>query len=290
MSRTREEWRLAVESELPAPERYADRNRVITARYAGWYLEHPQIFKWAGMASFASRQVGLAILAAELMTAPERSEADALLLSLHRFGADWLLLADFEEIRQGNNNIYRDIAWAHAAYIDGGMEELSACASETDDAKLLAGFGLIDRGRELLRRDEHDGEGERLVWEGNLYLLRHEQIDVLQPVFDRLSPAGRIMASFGSELDFSGSLLPDSRCRASFSSFHGYFETLAGLKSVTNPTDRWQWVEKSVIPAWQSADRKMRLEWSGRSELVSMAAGSQGVVQRLSAFISTFGK
>jgi hypothetical protein len=291
MVRTREEWRQAVESELPAPERYADRNRVITARYAGWYLEHPHIFKWAGMASFASRQVGVAILMAELLTRPERIEADALLLSLHRFGADRLLLADFEEIRQGNNNIYRDIAWAHAAYIAGGIDELMACASETDDANLIAGFGMIDRGRELLRRNEndHDHEGERLVWEGNIFLLRHEQINVLQPVFDRLSPAGRLMASFGSELDFSGTKLSDFRCRASFSSFHGYFETLAGLKSVTNPADRWQWVEKSVIPAWQSADREAKLEWSARSELMAMAAGQQGIVQRLSALISAFG-
>lgn len=290
MVRTREEWRQAVESELPAPERYADRNRVITARYAGWYLEHPHIFKWAGMASFASRQVGLAILMAELMSAPERAEADELLLSLHRFGADRLLLADFEEIRQGNNNIYRDIAWAHAAYIAGGMEELMACASETDDAKLITGFGMIDRGRELLLRDEHDEEGERLVWEGNIFLLRHEQVDVLQPVFDRLSPAGRLMASFGSELDFSGTMLPDLRCRASFSTFHGYFETLAGLKSVTNPADRWHWVEKSVLPAWQSADKQMKVEWSGKNELIAMATGQQGIVQRLSAFVSAFGK
>jgi hypothetical protein len=289
MSRTRESWRQELEAELPAPEQYADRNRVITARYAAWYLEHPHIFKWAGMASFASRQVGLAILMAELLTRPERIEADALLLSLHRFGADRLLLADFEEIRQGNNNIYRDIAWVHAAYIVGGMDELIACASETDDAKLITGFGMIDRGRELLRRGENDVEGERLVWEGNIYLLRHEQVDVLQPVFDRLSPAGRLMASFGSELDFSGSVMPDFRCRTSFSSFHGYLETLAGLKSVTNPTDRWQWVEKSVIPAWQSADRQMKLEWSGKSELMAMAAGELGVVQRLSAFISAFG-
>jgi hypothetical protein len=289
MSRTRESWRQELEAELPALERYADRNRVITARYAGWYLEHPHIFKWAGMASFASRQVGLAILMAELLTKPERIEADALLLSLHRFGADRLLLADFEEIRQGNNNIYRDIAWAHAAYIAGGMDELMACASETEDAKLITGFDIIDRGRELLRLNENDDEGERLVWEGNLFLLRHEQVDVLQPVFDRLSPAGRLMASFGSELDFSGSVLPDFRCRTSFSSFHGYFETLAGLKSVTNPADRWQWVEKSVIPAWQSADRQMKIEWSGTSELMVMAAGEHGIVQRLSTFISAFG-
>jgi hypothetical protein len=272
MLQSREEWQVTAESVLPPRERYSDRNRMITARYAGWYLENPGILKWAGMAAFASRQVGLAILAADLMMAPERqSGADNPLLALHRFGADRFMLADFEEIRNGNNNIYRDIAWAHAAYIGGGMAELEACAAEREDDLLVEGFGMIDRGRQLLRRNADDPEGERLIWEGNIFLLRHEQVDVLQPVFDRFSPGGRIIASFGSELDFSGSMLPGSPYHASFSSFHGYFETLAGVKSVTNPDDRWRWVDQCVIPSWKAADKEMHREWSGRSELVKMA-------------------
>jgi hypothetical protein len=278
MLQTREEWQRIAESVLPPEERYSDRNRMITARYAGWYLENPGILKWAGMAAFASRQVGLAILAAELMMAPERQSDDGnLLLALHRFGADRLMLADFEEIRTGNNNIYRDIAWAHAAYVGGGMAELEACAAKREDDLLVEGFGMIDRGRQLLRRDANDREAERLIWEGNIFLLRHEQVDVLQPVFDRLSSGGRVLASFGSELDFSGSPIPDSRYRASFSSLHGYFETLAGAKSVANPADRWQWVEQCVIPSWKAADRQMVREWSGRNEMQKMATAQQAM-------------
>lgn len=291
MLQTREEWRQIAESVLPPRERYSDRNRMITARYAGWYLENRGILKWAGMAAFASRQVGLAILAAELMTAPERQNADGNpLLALHRFGTERLMLADFEEIRNGNNNIYRDIAWAHAAYIGGGMAELEACAAEREDDLLVEGFGMIDRGRGLLRRDANDPEGERLIWEGNIFLLRHEQVDVLQPVFEKLSSGGRVLASFGSELDFSGAPISHSRYRASFSSFHGYFETLAGLKSVANPADRWQWVEQCVIPSWKAADRQMGHEWPGRNEMAKIAAGQQDTVQQLSAFVTSFGR
>lgn len=286
MLQTREAWRQTAESVLPPEERYLDRNRMITARYAGWYLEHPDLFKWAGMAAFASRQVGLAILAADLMTAPERqNDVGNPLLAMHRFGAERFLLTDFEDIRSGNNNIYRDIAWAHAAYMAGGMAELEACAAERVDDLLVEGFGLIDRGRELLRRDGADPEGERLVWAGNVSLLRHEQVDVLQPIFDRLSSGGRVLASFGSELDFSGGdMAAGSVYRASFSTFHGYFETLAGLKSVTNQEDRWQWVEQCVIPSWKAADRQMSREWPGRNELQQMAAAHDGLAQRLSAF------
>jgi len=275
MLRSRDEWQETAESVLPPEERYAERNRMITARYAGWYLENPGTLKWAGMAAFASRQVGLAIMAADLMTAPERDGADNPLLALHRFGADWLMRADFEQIRRGNNNIYRDIAWAHAAYVGGGMAELEACASEPEDTLLVQGFGMIDRGRALLRRDASDQEGERLIWEGNICLLRHEQVDVLQPIFDTLSAGGRITASFGSELDFSGAMFSDSRYRTSFSSFHGYVETLAGLKSVANQQERWKWVEQSVIPSWQAAERQMSTQCPTRSELQKMAACQQ---------------
>jgi len=131
---------------------------------------------------------------------------------------------------------------------------------------------MIDQGRALLRRDARSQEGERLIWEGNICLLRHEQVDVLQPIFDTLSAGGRITASFGSELDFSGAMFSDSRYRTSFSSFHGYVETLAGLKSVANPDDRWQWVEQSVIPSWQAAERQMSTQCPTRNELQKMAA------------------
>lgn len=273
MLRSRDEWQETAESVLPPEERYVDRNRMITARYAGWYLENPATLKWAGMAAFASRQVGLAIMAADWMTVPERNGTDNPLLALCRFGADWLFMrADFEKIRLGNNNIYRSIAWAHAAYVGGGMAELEACASQPEDTLLVQGFGMIERGRSLLRHDSGNQEGELLIWEGNICLLRHEQVDVLQPIFDMLSAGGRITASFGSELDFSGALFSDSRYRTSFSSFHGYVETLVGLKSVANQQDRWTWVEQSVIPSWQAAERQMSTQCPTRNELLKMAA------------------
>lgn len=282
MLRTKEEWLLSVEMALPPKERYADRNLAITARYAQWYLDHPGMFKWAGMAAFASRAAGNAIVLAEMMLAPERLGSWNPMVALHRFVAGQLMLSDLEEIRKGNNNIFRDIAWAHAAYVEGGFSEIEGCASGPDRDLLLDGFRLIDRGLELTRRHADDEEARRLVWEGNISLLRHEQLTVLQPVFDQLSVGGRILASFGSELDFSGSSPADPRCVASFSSYYGYLETLAGWKSVADPVNRWQWVEQCVIPAWKEADRTISEGSARRGQLLGMATGETGMLHQAS--------
>jgi hypothetical protein len=283
MMSTKGDWLQLVESGLPPEERYSERNRAITARYAAWYLQRPELFKWAGMASFASRQVGVAIVMAEMMAAPERMGAENLLAGLHRFAAQQFMMQDLDEIRKGNNNIFRDIAWAHAAYIGGGLAEVESCAVGTDRDLLLKGFEMIDRGMEMLRRNVDAEVGTRLVWEGNIALLRHEQTTVLQPVFDTLSPGGRIVASFGSELDFSCDLPADPKFQASFPSHFGYLETLAGLKSIADPVLRWQWVEARVLPAWMAADQAMRDGSASMGQLLSMAAGEPGLLHRISS-------
>jgi len=281
---TREEWQRYAESALPPEERYSERNRAITAKYAGWYLEHPEMFKWAGMASFASRQVGVAIVMAEMLVAPERMGSENLFAGLHRFAAQQFMLQDLDAMRKGNNNIFRDIAWAHAAYVEGGLAEIERCCIGTDAGLLLEGFIMIDRGMALLRSHSDAEAANRIIWEGNIALLRHEQTTVLQPIFNSLSPGGRIVASFGSELDFSCELPSDPKYQASFSTHYGYLETLAGMKSIADPVHRWQWVEQRVVPAWMAADRAIREGTASMEQLLSMASGELGMLHQISSF------
>jgi len=287
MSRTREEWLQAVESGLPSEDRYSERNRAISARYARWYLDNPDRFKWSGMAAFASRQVGLAIQLAELMRAPERIGEGNPLVLLHRMACGVFMISDLDEMRSGNNAIFRDIAWAHAAYLEGGLAEIEANLSGSEGGLMLEGFRLIDRGVKLASSDPADDEAGRLVWQGNIALLRHEQTAVLQPVFDRLSPGGRVLASFGSELDFSGARPSEPACLASFASFYGYLNAITGMKSVADAVHRWQWVESNVVPAWSEADRRMQSNPLLNSELSSMAASEPDTLQRLSGFVGS---
>lgn len=287
MQRTKDEWMQAVMRALPPEERFSERNRAITARYARWYLDHPAIFKWAGMAAFASRQVGVAIVSAEMLTSPERLGEQNPLVGLHRMASALFMREDLDVIRSGNNSIFNDIAWAHEAYLGGGLQEIEAHAGGGEPTLLLEGFRLIDRGIWGLKSGGNDDENEKLIWHGNVLLLRHEQSVVLQPVFDRLSPGGRILASFGSELDFSGTFPADAHCSASFSAHFGYLETLSGFCSVADAAQRWAWVESRVVPAWMEADRRMMTDPSQRRELVSMAASEPGMLHRISGLTAS---
>lgn len=272
MSRTKQEWNELLESELPPKERMTERNRAITAHYAGWYLKKPELFKWSGMAAFASHQVGVALGVAEMMHAPEKFASGSLQQDvgapfdlgrlfqqgvntllfipsyMHSMAAQQLLLADLDQLQRGNNNIFADIGWAHALYLESGFNELEKNCGEQEREYMYEGFRLIDEGAQLLKSGVEEERAQRMIWEGNVLLLRHEQINTLQPIFDAISPQGRIVVSFGSELDFSGGV------KASFSTYSGYFETLTGMKSVTESRYRWAWIENDVLPAWKQME------------------------------------
>ncbi|WP_076791090.1 hypothetical protein [Chlorobium sp. KB01] len=269
MARSKEEWIELLEHRLPPLDRIADRNRAITAHYARWYLEKPELFKWSGMAAFASRQVGVALGVCELLHAPEHREstdeqqgglssfdAGKLLQNslnnllfipsfMHSVAAQQFFLADLDQLRLGNNNIFADIGWAHALFLESGFGAVEKCCGPKEQEFLFEGFRRIDEGNQLIGRGVDEERARALIWEGNVLLLRHEQISTLQPIFDAISQQGRILISFGSELDFSGGV------RASFSTYSGYFETLTGMKSVTDSRHRWQWIEHDVLPAWK---------------------------------------
>ena len=305
MSRLKEEWIKQLESGLPPKERIVERNIAITAQYAAWYLQKPELFKWSGMAAFASRQVGIALAFSELMHAPDqiviqeetqdegfsfdpgklfRSALNTLFSVpsfMHSVAARQLFLSDLDEIRRGNNSIFEDIAWAHAAYLECGIAEIEKnCAGEADDY-MLKGFRMIDEGASMLEKKNNDEAARRMIREGNVLLLRHEQIQTLQPVFDSISQQGRIVVSFGSELDFSGAL---PNVKASFSSFSGYFETLTGIKSVTDREHRWQWIEKDVLPAWEKVDCTF-CEGSGlKKQLEAFVAGESAMIHQVKEY------
>ncbi len=305
MSRLKEEWIEKLESSLPPMERIVERNIAITAQYAAWYLQKPKLFKWSGMAAFASRQVGIALAFSEMMHAPDpvvmkeepsdqgflfdpgrlfRSAVNNLFSVpsfMHSLAARQLFLVDLDEIRRGNNTIFADIAWAHAAYLESGIGEIVKNCNGEDDAYLLTGFRMIDDGARLLEKSGSEEEARKMIWNGNVLLLRQEQLNTLQPIFDAISQQGRIVVSFGSELDFSGAV---ENLKASFSSFSGYFETLAGIKSVTDREHRWQWIENDVLPLWDRVDGTYA-EGSGlKKQLEAFAAGESSLMHQVKQY------
>ncbi len=306
MSLSKKEWIERLEIELPPKPMIVERNLAITAKYADWYLQKPELFKWAGMAAFASRQVGLALAFSELLHAPSRIAQPEKGFSLdpgwlfraalnaivsvpsflHSLAARQLFMADLDEIRRGNNAIFFDIGWAHALYQESGLEEIEKNCSEPEDEYMLQGFRLIDEGAKILAQGSREEEAREKIWEGNILLLRHEQIKTLQPIFDAITPQGRILVSFGSELDFSGAMLNDSNAKASFSTFSGYFETLSGLRSITDGRHRWNWIENEVLPVWKRVESTYCAASLLQKQLQLFAAREPALMQQVTQFAS----
>lgn len=305
MLQGKEEWKAAAESRLPPSEEIIKRNRAITSHYARLYLDHHDIFKWAGMAAFASSQVGIALAFVEMMQTPakmmsygggkKRESNDSNILeemgelfagaarivfflpfSVYDVASRNILLNDLEEIRKGNNAIYNDIAWAHMAYLEGGLKEIEDNVAENEREFLLSGFRLIDQGAGLRKSNKGLDEADALIREGNKKLLRHEQINTLGPIFEAISPMGRVVVSFGSELNFGEAAPPGHPSRASFADHFGYLDAVVGNRCVANSEHRWQWIEECVLPAWYAVDEGFS-KWEGTAKRFRfMAEGGHG--------------
>lgn len=216
-ARSAAEWRDAAEFLLSDQPCVFHRNLEISAAYAWMYLDQPRLFKWAGMAAFASYHARLLLIPFKLKTTAagavrdeiEPKEAGGDQASTNARARRWLGVAmeDVELIRQTNNAIFRDIFWAHAAYrgTAEGFERVRKLITSEEDRPMLRGFELIERGRRL--RDDDARRAQRFIHAGNMRLLWHEQSRVVQPRFGRLSDRFAQLVSVGSSLDFEADRL-----------------------------------------------------------------------------------
>ncbi len=239
------------------------RNVEISARYAWLYTLLPACFKWAGMAAVASHHVRLALF-------PLRLDADRTgYVDIPRnLGRRRVLLTrDVNTIRETNNGIFNDIFWVHLAYLtaDDGIARLrTLLQSDRDYAPVLAGFEAIDVGRRILEDRTTSAaarrSAEELIWNGNTQLLAHEQRELVQPNFDRLSCAFARLLSIGAATSFEVHGL--RREVVYFTSFSLYSVTRAiprGLRAhpwprITRYDDRWHWLVTSVVPRFRRLD------------------------------------
>jgi len=268
---TKTDWCAIIDRHLPPVDQLVARNRAITAAYASWYLRQPWLFRWAGLAAFASAQVGIGIALAEQLRSPQRLIANSAYLPTNPTISDLLgelvgrggnvalmmpvllhatatdqLLTDLLIIKQANDAIFRDTGWAHLAYIYGGLAELERCIAKSDHA-ILTAFRLLDEGAQLLCKPATFTQGWELVNQATITLLRHEQMTILPPYMAQLSGIGRLIASIGTWMDFTGG---GPIGGPSFPTFFGLPAVLSGIRSIANTTDRWMWIERDLLPTW----------------------------------------
>jgi hypothetical protein len=174
----------------------SERNRRINAAYAKlWLADHR--FQWAGLAAFASKQVGCGLLHARHLAEQERDERKAVVNwagssteaagmsvgpALIGNGADFI----YSRLGFANMHLFLDIYPLHRFYMERGPTEFAAYLPNRQNiagkvewrAKQYLKFGLPF--------DEIQQGFKRIV-DGNLgasvrALARHEQVDVLQAI------------------------------------------------------------------------------------------------------------
>ncbi|HKU38004.1 MAG TPA: hypothetical protein VJR89_07655 [Polyangiales bacterium] len=130
---------------------------LITKAYAEMYLSNPAVFKWAGMAAFASDTVGMGIQIGKatdmVIDGQVRLNAAQTLPFDKAFRVPptaRINATDLDNLLiEGNKAVYRDVYWQHLVYREKGVEELRGLlknlAAQGRDI-LINGWTMIDAG------------------------------------------------------------------------------------------------------------------------------------------------
>ncbi|HEX6357350.1 hypothetical protein [Actinophytocola sp.] len=217
------EKKLGIRLEDWDPKKGFEHNKEIVKKvyeyYAGLYADKPQL-QWAGMAKLA----GVVVYAG---FQDMQSTAAGTYLWLR--GIDGTERAQFEtKFLEMHQAVFMDLAYPHEVYRQEG----------------LAGIERLNRGGELPPgmidswRKIDSGDAAQIA-AGNKELLLREQSRVLQPYYDTISKMSD-GATFTSETSKNTtSPIPGGQ---PFSEHGG---------NVANLKDRWDWIEKDMLPKYQ---------------------------------------
>jgi hypothetical protein len=287
------DWKSVVIGRLPPEEEVLARNFALTAQYARWYKARPAIFKWAGMASFSSHRVGLALTPYQVVVDTRQALANVNDAPLVAAGSRLKQIVDIRNpeiplsrkaeilpglniLRETNNAVFEDIGWGHEAYLQGGIAAVNTAAGA--DPKLdgiREAFQLIHEGEQL----GNTQEASEKIWEGNLKLLHREQFEIIQPMlddvtvlFDTFLSAATVMSYWVNPLQihpFKLTVFP-------LAMWIFNPELLAAQMSLPDfrqIDQRWEWIIKRVVPIFRRLDGTDPEVLSSIGEII--AAGSQ---------------
>lgn len=165
-------------------------NQRINSAYAKLWLADNR-FQWAGLAAFASKQVGCGLLHANTLSQRAHQNARVAgadigaLFAYEAIGSSSSQM--FELLALGNLTLFLDIYPLHLFYKRYGIERFKACL---DDRKTLADKVLWPVDQELLPFGYPFPEilrGFQMIQQGSLaqsvyQLAQHEQVNVLQKI------------------------------------------------------------------------------------------------------------
>jgi hypothetical protein len=179
------------------------RNRRINSAYAQLWIDDRR-FQWAGLAAFASKQVGCGLLnAADMIRrsnyqrdAYQRWERDASPLErMSPYGSPRMPISDqamgegavkvYQMLAKGNTALFLDIWPLHMFYKKFGLARLERCLPERQALRGSAYWPIADAVPFAQRRQQVI-DGFAAIDRGDIresvrYLAIHEQINILQP-------------------------------------------------------------------------------------------------------------
>lgn len=242
---------------LPPEEAVLKRNISITSYYARLYLLNPLLYKWCGMAAFASYHMG------KRMEKWDWSKSDIESFSATCEKKSLSLDDDFNIIREINNEIFAEMAWMHQLFHDKPFEDFLQLLNEQKKHHILIeSFTKLNQARELLKNNSITPQLNTLVWEANTGILWHEQSRVVQPMFDKLgklfSGAMTLFATFDYTINYQKTNWKN-RSRFWLFMYARGFCVLRDhyfIPDVTYLSHRWFWIKKDILKNWKKIEKK----------------------------------
>lgn len=244
--------------DLPPECDVIQRNRTITTYYAQLYRSRPVLFKWAGMAAFASYHIGEKLQMWDWETEEIRTFSETCEKK------NKSLEDDFQVIRIINNKIFLEIGSALLAFSQLDYETFrNQLVERKKDDLILNAFEKLNDARSKLKNGTPESEVSDLIWEANVEILWHEQSRVVQPLFDKLSTlfsgTMSLIASFDYTVNHKKTNWQLNSRFILFMLFRGLRMILRdGLPDVTNLEHRWRWISSDLLRKWKIAERRKK--------------------------------
>lgn len=241
--------------DLPPETNVIKRNRTITTYYAQLYKNEPQLYKWAGMAAFASFHIG------EKLQFWDWEDAGIRPFSETSDKKSRTLEDDFQIIRIINNKIFMEIGWVHLAFCQLDYKSFKALLLEKGRHQIIVhAFEKLHYARVQLKRKGTAKQIEDLIWEANTDILWHEQSEVVQPLFDRLSDlfskGMTLFASLDYKINHHQTTWEVPSRFIFFMLFNGFnlLRKNQFMPEVTNLEQRWHWISGDLLKKWKAVE------------------------------------
>ncbi len=168
---------------------------------------------------------------------------------------------DFQIIRILNNKIFHEIGFDHLSFSQMEFSSFKALLQEKKKHNMIIdAFEKLNNIRNLLKSGQNPNKFQHIIWEANIKILWHEQSQVVQPLFDRLttvfSGAMTLYASFDYKINHHQTKWYSKSKFLFFMLFKGFHLVKKNyfIPDVTNIKHRWFWIYNDIVKKWKKVE------------------------------------